>query len=296
MRPDPFNEFRPDVFLRWGALISAMTRVYFRYRLRSTHLLPSGPCILVGNHSGLGTAELLCLMGAWSREMGIDRRCTGLAHDITLRIPLAGRFYRAMGGVPASQENARRALGMGHDVIVFPGGDLDACRPFYQPRRVFFGKRRGYAKLALAAGVPIVPLATIGSHYTWLFAPGGIGLAHLIGANRWARNDRVPIPVGLFVVIAAVVAMTAHLTPPIAVFALIVAVVLPTPVRITSELLPPIDLARETAGIEDPVQRLERGNAIVLEALEAAVTNMRHDRPLRRPSGSAVPAPRNADL
>jgi hypothetical protein len=52
---------------------------------------------------------------------------------------------------------ARAELAAGRDVITFPGGDLDAGRPFHLPRVVRFGNRRGYAKLALEAGVPIVP-------------------------------------------------------------------------------------------------------------------------------------------
>src|SRR5262249_8235313 len=155
--------------------------------------------------------------------------------------------------------------------------DLDACCPFYQPRRVFFGPRRGYVKLALEAGVPVVPVVTIGSHYTWLFFPGGFLLAKILRSRGWARVERVPISIGLAVACAALALALAHLISPLVAAVLIAAGLLPTPVRITSVALPAIDLARATEGAADEADRIERGHAIVLRALERGLATMRHD-------------------
>jgi 1-acyl-sn-glycerol-3-phosphate acyltransferase len=150
---------------------------------------------------------------------------------------------------PASREDAVVALKAGHDVLVFPGGDLDACRPFYQPRGVHFGPRRGYIRIALQAGVPVVPVATIGSHYTMLMAPGGAWLARILGLKKLLRTERVPLPL--------------HLWPP--------------PVRITSEALPAMDVIAAAAGMEDEAARVERAHELVYGAIRDAVANMRPD-------------------
>ena len=81
-------------------------------------------------------------------------------------------LIRSVGAVEASPEAASAAFARGHDVLVYPGGDIDAYRGLHRPRDVVFGSRRGYARLALEAGIPVVPVATIGSHWSYLVLPG----------------------------------------------------------------------------------------------------------------------------
>jgi hypothetical protein len=137
------DRFSPKFFRRTGRMLDALTRFYFRYQLRGLERIPPAPCLLVANHSTLGTMELMCMLGAWWRHFGVRRRVTGLMHDFFLNSPGIGHYYWAIGAVPATRQNALAALKAGHDVLVFPGGDLDACRPFYQPRSVHFGSRLG---------------------------------------------------------------------------------------------------------------------------------------------------------
>jgi 1-acyl-sn-glycerol-3-phosphate acyltransferase len=274
------NAYDPRFFDLAGRASYWLTRLYFRARVRGLDRLPPGPCLLVANHSALGTIELLCLLGGFHAHFGRRRRFVGLAHDLTVGIPIMGHFYRAVGAVTATRENGLAALRAGHDVIVFPGGDLDACRPFYQPREVFFGERRGYIRLALEAGVPIVPLATIGSHYTWLMAPGGRALARAPFVRRFFRTDCVPLPMGPAVAVAAAVAAgVAHVIPWTLAAAAITAGLLPTPARVTTEALPPIDVADATAHVEGDGERVEAGHALVYGALRHAVANMAHRKP-----------------
>lgn len=248
--PPLHDDFSPRFFEATGRALHAFCSVYFRYQVRGLERLPAGPCLMVGNHSGLGTAELLCMVAGWWRRFGTTRRVTGMMHDFFISVPGIGHYYRAIGAVHAGRENAAAALAAGHDVVVFPGGDLDACRPFYEPRKVHFGPRRGYLKVALQAGVPIVPMATIGSHYTMPMAPGGMLLSRALGLKRLLRAERVPLP----------------LTPVL------------LPARITSELLPTIDVVGATAEIEDQAERLEQAHLLVHGALQDAVGRMQHHR------------------
>lgn len=245
------DHFNPAFFDRAGRFLDAACGVYFRYQVRGLERLPAKPCLLVGNHSALGNMELACMMAGWWKRFGVSRRVTGMMHSFTIASPGVGHFYRAMGAIPASRDNALAALDAGHDVIVFPGGDLDACRPFYEPRKVHFGRRRGYVRVALAAGVPVVPLATIGSHYTMLMAPGGALLARLLGLKKLLRIERVPLPM--------------HLIPP--------------PVRITTEALGALDLTAATADIADEADRIEHAHQLVYATLQDGVARMQHDRP-----------------
>src|SRR5688572_682306 len=165
--------YRPAFARSFGRMMHGVTRLWFRYRFRHEERIPASPVLFVGNHSGIGIADVLCLLGAWMAIHDGRRRVVGMMHQAFISAPVIGPIARAFGAVPAHRETAKGAFQRGHDVVCFPGGDLDACRPFHEARRVVFGPRRGYIHLALDAGVPIVPVATIGSHHTYTLLPGG---------------------------------------------------------------------------------------------------------------------------
>ena len=195
----------------------------------------------------------MCLVAGWWRHFGTERPVSGMMHDFFLRVPGIGHYYRAIGAVSASRAACLAVLNAGRDVLVFPGGDIDACRPIHQPRRVDFGPRRGYIHVALDSGVPIVPMATIGSHYTCPMAPGGRLLARGLGLERRLRVHRVPLTLSPILL----------------------------PARITSELLAPLDLVAATRDLPEG-GRIEAAHALVIGALRDAVSRMTHDRPLTR--------------
>jgi 1-acyl-sn-glycerol-3-phosphate acyltransferase len=51
-------------------------------------------------------------------------------------------------------------------VLVYPGGDWEAHRPSWHGTRVEFAGREGFVRLALATGVPICPVVSIGGQET----------------------------------------------------------------------------------------------------------------------------------
>ena len=61
------------------------------------------------------------------------------------------------GAIRAAPGEALRTLARGHAVMVFPGGDFDAEKPFWRRDEVRFAGRRGWARLAIRAQVPVVP-------------------------------------------------------------------------------------------------------------------------------------------
>jgi 1-acyl-sn-glycerol-3-phosphate acyltransferase len=268
-----------DFVRRAGRFLSPILRVYFRFELRGAERMPPSPVLIVANHSALGMAELLCFIATFPRVFGLDRKFRGLMMDMFLKWPGMMGFWKKVGAVPASPANGRTALAAGCDVLVFPGGDIDTCRPFYQPRHVHFGARRGYIRLALEQGVPIVPLATIGSHWTWLMAPGGGLLARLLCLKRLARIERVPIAFAWLIILMSFVALLEGWISPLADALIVALALLPNPVRITSEFLPPIDVAARTAHLEGDA-RIEAAHELVYGTLADAVRRMQHGRPL----------------
>src|SRR3954452_22455602 len=147
----------PDYVRRVLPVWRALMGTYFRGEVRGLENIPDeGPSLLVGNHSG-GTliADTFVFTGEFYDHFGPDRRFHQLAHDIAARTPAVG--INRWGTVAASHDNARKAFEKGAPVLVYPGGDYETFRPTWHGDRIEFGGRKGFIKLALEQGVPIVP-------------------------------------------------------------------------------------------------------------------------------------------
>ena len=113
--------------------------------------------LLVGNHSGgLLVPDTTAVISAWYRHRGLDSPLVGLAFDGMFAIPGMESLMRKIGEIPASPENAGRALDAGAAVLVYPGGANEAFRPWTERNRIVLGGHKGFIRLALAKGVPVV--------------------------------------------------------------------------------------------------------------------------------------------
>jgi 1-acyl-sn-glycerol-3-phosphate acyltransferase len=88
-----------------------------------------------------------------------------LAHDFAMHHfwPL-GRVLQKVGAIAACRANAERVLSSGGQVLVYPGGDLDAYRHFDRRNEVVLLPRTGFVKVAQSLGAPIVPIVAQGAH------------------------------------------------------------------------------------------------------------------------------------
>jgi 1-acyl-sn-glycerol-3-phosphate acyltransferase len=106
-------------------------------------------------------------------------------------------------------------------LLVYPGGDYEACRPWSERDRIDFAGRKGFVKLALRSQVPVVPVVAHGAQHTVVVLSRGERLARTFGLNR-LRAKVLPIVLGPPFGVTAV-------PPP------------PMPAAITVEFLPPLD-------------------------------------------------------
>jgi 1-acyl-sn-glycerol-3-phosphate acyltransferase len=216
----------PDYIRRVLPIWRSGLRAYFRSDVRGLENIPAdGPSLLVGNHSGgVMIVDTFVLTTEFYERFGPDRRFHQLAHDVAARFPGVG--LRRWGTVAASHDNARRAFDRGAPVLVYPGGDYETFRPTWHGDQIEFGGRKGFIKLALEAGVPIVPVVAVGGQETALFLTRGERAARL---TRWADLTRIKV-------------LPITLGPPFGVSVLDFPTRIPLPAKITIEVLPPIDL------------------------------------------------------
>ncbi len=250
--PDVMRELLPGLWL--------LVSLWFRPDVRGLHHLPrEGAALVVGNHTG-GTSspEVFISQLAFSTYLGVERPHYQLAHRGVIGSP-AGALLRRFGTLEADPANAELALDAGALVTVFPGGDHEVFRPSWQSARIDFGGRRGFLRLALRKGVPIVPMVSLGGQETALFLSRGERLARLLRVDRTLRLKVMPVmlslPWGLQV------GPQQHL---------------PLPAKVVIQVLEPIDL-HERYG-EDP--DLDEVAADLTATMQDVLTALQRERRL----------------
>ena len=251
----------PDYMREMLPLLWLISTFYFRGEVRNLgHIPEDEPALLVGNNSGGNVIpDTFIFSLAFSTYFGVERRFFQLAHNLAIAWPIAGDLLRKSGTMSASHENAREALESGAPVLVYPGGDWETHRPSWEGGVVDFAGRKGFIKLALDAGVPIVPVVSVGGQETALFLSRGAGLAEVLRLDKLFRLKVLPIslalPWGL-----NVGDFLGHW---------------PLPAKVTIEVLPPIDLEEEFGPDPDFEEVYEHITAQMQDALDALAAERR---------------------
>src|SRR3954462_13021901 len=184
------DEFMERQKYLWNPLMD----YWFRMEMEGWENLPEPPALLIGIHSGAPFVWDAWTVGIqWWRRFGSDRVLHGTAHDALMAAPLIGSYFRRMGVLPAAPDSIAAALAAGHDVALWPGGEVDSLRPWVQRDEAILAGRKGFIRLAINAGVPIVPIATVGGPDSMPVLARGRRLAKLLQLNKVARLKLFPI-------------------------------------------------------------------------------------------------------
>jgi 1-acyl-sn-glycerol-3-phosphate acyltransferase len=174
---------------------------WFRVEWEGLEKIPvEGGALLIGNHAGAIPMDAPVIMHGIETEVG--RPVYGLADYFFRTVPVVGTLWSRAGGVPARPDNAYRLL---HDdqqlVLVFPEGIKGPSKRYaerYQLRR--FG-RGGFVEIAMRAGVPVLPIAVVGSEETMPVLLQVPQLAELLGLPHFPITANMLLlgPLGLVV-------------------------------------------------------------------------------------------------
>ena len=144
-----------------GRLLEAAHTVTRPVMIGLENVPSEGPFLLVGNHQLLGMQDLPTLVHELERRRGV--RVRGLADHFHFSVPLWRDLLVRMGAVRGTRENCAALLAAGEPVLVFPGGAREVYKRRGQEYELLWGKRTGFARMAVEAGCPIVPFAAIGA-------------------------------------------------------------------------------------------------------------------------------------
>jgi len=148
----------------WLFLITTVIyRWYFRTQCFGLEDLPRGPVLLVANHGSHALAwDGANIVTACLLDAEPPRLVHGMAEHRLMELPVLGRAARRIGAVDGTRPSCISLLNAGAAVLAFPEGIRALTRGFR--RRYQLGQfGRGFAHVALATGVPVVPVAVIGA-------------------------------------------------------------------------------------------------------------------------------------
>jgi len=155
--------------------VRGFCRLYFKLQLHGTENIPAaGPLLITPNHQTYADPALVTIP--------VRRPVYYMAWDRLFGIPLFGRFIRRLRAFPVDIESsdpratreAVRLLQAGEAVMIFPEGERT------KDGRV--GRfKLGAFRLAVALGVPVLPVTITGGHEAW--PPGRV----------WPRPGQIAI-------------------------------------------------------------------------------------------------------
>jgi len=172
---------------------------WFRVDVKGAERVPVAPVMVVSNHSG-GTIipDVWGFLWFWYRHFGAIRPIHPSGHELIFANQRLGRWFARRGVLHANRSLAFDVLTRWkRDLMVMPGGDRDTWRPYSRRYQVEFAGRTGYARLALEARVPIVPVAHAGAHETLRVLTDGHRFARAVGLQRFARAEIFPVHLSL---------------------------------------------------------------------------------------------------
>ena len=193
----PGDEFRLDY--RNGSFFSLVEaflpiiRGYFRYEVIGLENVPDrGRAVLVGNH-GILPVDALLLQYAIKESLG--RWPRGLTDRRIFRIPFLRQIFMDLGIVLAHPDTGQALLEQEEIVTIMPGGSREAFKPSRERYQLMWKRRKGFVRLAIQTGSPIIPAVCIGNDELYHVFLDGYELSERI----YGKGVLLPIslPVGL---------------------------------------------------------------------------------------------------
>lgn len=136
-----------------------LLRLYSRLEVEGVEHIPDGPAILVANHTGWTGLDYA--YAALTVHDTKKRFVRGLAHKTWFMREKVAGLARRLGLIEVSKDAMETLVARGELVLIFPEGERGAFKG-EKERYMLQPFARGYVRVALKTGVPIVPVAIVG--------------------------------------------------------------------------------------------------------------------------------------
>lgn len=140
-----------------------LVRAYSRLDVRGLDKIPEGPALLLANHTGWAGWDFANLYATIHDDL--ERELYTAVHPNWFKIQRLADHARRLGLYEASVTHSVNLLDDGNLVLFFPEGEEGSFKGFGD-RYELQAFKPGFARVAAAAGVPIVPILVVGGEET----------------------------------------------------------------------------------------------------------------------------------
>lgn len=169
-------------------LFMEILRKYFRLEVEGLEHIPRrGAAIIAPNHSGYSGFDVFVLSHVLTKDVGRVPRV--LAHYFWFLSKTTAIPAEKMGFTEATFDNGLEALRKKHLMVLFPEGEHGNFKPSSEMYALQEFKR-GFVRMALLTGAPIIPTLVIGAEETH------INLSQL-KFTKFLRGLVIPLPLNV---------------------------------------------------------------------------------------------------
>jgi 1-acyl-sn-glycerol-3-phosphate acyltransferase len=184
MNESPHKELplNTDLLLRVAPVMAAI-RAYHQHTTVGLDKIPKSGVMLAVNHS-LASYDIGLL--AASIYEYTNRLPRALIDRLFFKVPGLGQLMEAIGNREGTRDNAEKMLRDGEILVLAPGGMREALRPSAEKYKVKWDRRKGFAKLSIETGTPIILAACPAADDLYDIAPSYL--------TAWAyKTFKVPL-------------------------------------------------------------------------------------------------------
>jgi 1-acyl-sn-glycerol-3-phosphate acyltransferase len=187
---DPWG-FKPETAKVYFSLAKVIFN-YFRPRIVGIENLPEGRALIVPNHSGQLPFDGIVIAVACLLQADPPRLVRAMAERWVPTLPFVNVAFSRSGVVLGDPINCRNLLGAEQTILVFPEGVHGSGKTWWERYQLArFG--RGFMRLALQTGSPVVPVGVVGAEESVISVANAKPLASLFKAPYLPVPALLPI-------------------------------------------------------------------------------------------------------
>lgn len=164
-RPGPDGILAPEQLDQLMAVMAGCVQ-HVRPVLHGAERIPAGGALLCGNHAIMGVDSVALYPLVWQATRRLMR---GLGDRALFPVPYFGEAIGRVGAVEGRSDTAASLLRAGELCLVYPGGALESFKTPDRRYQLHWRDHFGFARVAMQAQVPIVPILSAGPDHAYRF-------------------------------------------------------------------------------------------------------------------------------
>jgi len=181
--------------------IYPLYKKYFNVRLFGKENVQDKQYMVISNHSGQIAIDGLLIGTAFALEVQPARILRPMVERFFTSLPFINKWASECGSVLGDRDNCMNLLERGESLLIFPEGVrgvAKSTKDFYKVQEF----TRGFYRMAIKAGIDILPLAVVGAEEVFPYVYQAKGIAKKFGLPALPLSANylpLPSPIDIYI-------------------------------------------------------------------------------------------------